>query len=763
MEYKFNSYQTTITDELLESLPREVKMDLLAYIESIPFINWLLQPEDVRGYAKDKKRYKNPNEEDENDLIEDPNGRIKADLTKPHILEDTDYFRERALFFDKYGKYTDITPNPNPKSDYAEFWREEVRRWKDGYVRPSDGEWIPGGLYFYWNYCPIWIVEEETSDVIKKIGKRTKGQRRREFPYPYLGDYLFYHYIQQAIDAGKHGKGLKTRGIGASFKFGSYSPRNMQVYPGSGNPNFHLASDKTYLKGDKGIWGKIIDCLDWLATHTPLPKLRLTDKKEGLELQLGYVDKYGVRKGLLSSVYGISVKDDPDKARGIRGPLIHYEEDGVYPNLESNWNINRNATEEGGVTYGFMMAFGTGGTEGADFEGSEKLFYHPNAYNIYGIPNVFDLNSKGESECGFFWGAYLNRKNCYCLKTGEPDIIKSLIEVLYDRWHVKQNSSDTKAITQKKAELCITPQDAVMRIDGTVFPVSDLKERITDIMPKIQQFTKGHYYGELYQNAEGDIKWKPKEEVKYKIIRDFPIKDNKDKAGGIEIFQQPIRKNGQIETYRYLAGCDPFDDDHSTTDSLGSCFIMDSFTETIVAEYTGRPDSTTFYENCLRLLKYYNAIANYECDKKGLYAHFYNRNALHLLCDNPEILQEKSLANNKGNFGNKKKGTQSNTKINQWARRLQAEWLVKTAYGEEETGIMNLQKVRSVGYLKEAATWHPDLNTDRVSAMGMLMILYQDTLKIEKRSTSDEKKGLLHNDEFFKRHAKGVNVEMAIN
>ena len=76
--------------------------------------------------------------------------------------------------------------------------------------------------------------------------------------------------------------------------------------------------------GDKGVFGKVMDVLDWIAENTPLPKLRLLDSKRGMEIQLGYTDEYGVRKGILSSVFGISLKDNPDKARGIRGPLIHY-------------------------------------------------------------------------------------------------------------------------------------------------------------------------------------------------------------------------------------------------------------------------------------------------------------------------------------------------------------------------------------------------------------------------------------------------------
>ena len=68
------------------------------------------------------------------------------------------------------------------------------------------------------------------------------------------------------------------------------------------------------------------------------------------------------------------------------GPLIHYEEDGLFPNLEKAWGVNRKAVEDGDVGFGYMLAGGTGGTEGASFEGSEKLFYNPRAYNIYPYP-----------------------------------------------------------------------------------------------------------------------------------------------------------------------------------------------------------------------------------------------------------------------------------------------------------------------------------------------------------------------------------------
>lgn len=742
-----NSFQTPVSlyRKQVEDkeLPKEVYDDLLEFTSQVKFIQNLIQPEDIRGFAKDRPR--------ELEFYND--GRVQVDLTNPHILKDMDFFRERALFFEKNGKYTNIPPNSNPKSEYAEFWKEELRRWKHGMVRPSDGEWIPGTLYFYWNYSPIWLVEKVGKE---SANKKTKGERLRKFPKPWLGDYLYFHYTQQAKDNGKHGKVLKTRGIGFSFKNAAESPRNMYVYPGSGNPNFHLASDKTFLSGDKGIWGKILDVLDWVAENTPLPKMRVVDGKKAMELQLGYNDEYGNRKGLLSSVFGISLKDNPDKARGIRGPLIHYEEDGLFNNLEKAWNVNRKAVEDGDVAFGFMLAGGTGGTQGASFAGSEKLFYKPSAYNIYGLPNVYDKNTNGENECSFFWGAYLNRNSCYDENSGEPDVIKSLIEILFDRFTVKYGSSDSSAITQKKAEEPITPQEAIMRTEGTMFPVADLKDYMESIGPKKETFLAEHYVGELILNNMGEVEWKPNSNRH--PLRTYDSSDG-DKTGCLEIFEMP-RKNaeGNIVKGRYIAGIDPIDSD--TGSSLYSIQVMDLFTDRIVAEYSGRPRLVNeAYELTLRLLRFYNAEANYESNLKGLFSYFDSKNSLHYLCNVPQILRDMDMVKATNLYGNIAKGTRASKEVNKWGRLLQAQWMQTKAHGDEEDERLNLHRLRGLAYVEECIAWNSDGNFDRVSAMGMLMILREDRIKRTMSAKENEGKAIkrVTDDKFFTRNYKPNN------
>lgn len=741
MEIELNKYQTPLNSELKKELPKEVWEDILEYTENVLFIKRLIAPD--REYISDRpiKTFIN----DEGEEVEYADKRKVVDVTRPHILEDLDYFRERAIFYEENGKYTNLTPNPNPKSEYAQFWREELRRWKEGLVRP-DGEWIPGYLYFYWNYSPIWLVE-------KKNKNSKEGNRVRKFPKPWLGDYLFFHYLDQCRENGKHGKNLKSRGIGMSFKNAAMSPRNMYCFPGSGNANFHLANEKGFLSGDKGIFGKILDCLDWIAESTPLPKIRLQDSKREMVVQMGYLDEYGVRKGLLSSVQAISLKDNPDKARGVRGVFCHYEEDGLFDNLEKAWSVNRPAFEDGGVAFGLMLAAGTGGVEGASFEGSEKLFYSPTAYNVYGIPNVFDKNTDGSTLCGHFWGAYLNRNGCYDLDTGEPDVIKALIEICLERFEVKYSSTDPNALTQKKAELPITPQEAVMRTEGTVFPVADLKEYLESIAVKREAFLSEHYVGELIYASNGEIVWRP---IADKVpIRRYEVSSD-NREGCLEIFEMP-KKNGegQIVRGRYIGGIDPIDSD--TGGSLFSLMIMDTFTDRIVAEYTGRPRTAKeAYEICLRTLKFYNAEANYESNLKGLFSYFDSKNALHYLADSPQILKDMDLVKQTNLFGNKAKGTHANKQINSWARSLQADWMNSKAFGDDEDMRLNLHRLRGLGYIEECIKWNSDGNFDRVSAAGMLFILREDRYK---RIQSAKEHGTrptnkLSSDPFFSKNYK---------
>lgn len=147
-----NKYQTPITDELLSAYPNEVQKEFWDFVMSVPFIKNLISPN--RQYAKDRPR--------------DSKGRIIVDLANPHILEDMDYFRPAAIKYQKDGRYTDLRPDKNPNSPYGRWLKQEIRRCWEGYVRPSDGEWVTGYMYFYLNYVPMMVTKVDADSKRKE-------------------------------------------------------------------------------------------------------------------------------------------------------------------------------------------------------------------------------------------------------------------------------------------------------------------------------------------------------------------------------------------------------------------------------------------------------------------------------------------------------------------------------------------------------------------------------------------------------------------
>ena len=389
--------------------------------------------------------------------------------------------------------------------------------------------------------------------------------------------------------------------------------------------------------------------------------------------------------------------------------------------------------------------------------------YNPKGYHMYALPNVFDKNNQGKPYFVFFFPGYINRKGCYN-HDGVSDVIKSLIEILMNRYRVKYNSTDPNTIVKTIAEVPITPAEAIIKIGINMFPVTDLTERLGQLDANPHEYDDV-YVGDLVPNTNGEIVFKP---LNKQPIREFPHKDNKVE-GAIEIFEMPVIDKNTNKPYgeRYILGCDPYDDDESNTMSLGSVFVLDLWTDRIVAEYTGRPNlAEDFFEICRRLCLFYNGRMNYEYNKKGLFAHFSARSSLYLLTDVLDFLKEKQMM--KDGIGNKSKGTNASAPINAYGRNLLRSWLLKpvptiqTIDGEDkEIMIPRLYTLRSRALIKELINYNAEGNFDRISSMGMLMLLREDRMITYQGNISKEKKdkvssSYLGNDPFFKNNFKPI-------
>lgn len=745
---KFNKYQTPLTDELLESLPEEVRNQLLDIINNVEFVRRLVSPD--RQYAKDRPR--------------DDKGRIIVDLANPHIVENIDYFRPTAIHYQKYGCFTNLRPNANPNSEFGKWIREEKRRCWEGYVRESDGEWVTGYMYWFLNYSPIML-----SEIIKGT---KRANRVEDFPEFWEGIYWRFHYMEQAangglynnFEGGQHCAELASRGKGKSFSLASILSHDFIL--GVNKIAHHrvmsvvTAYQKEYLTKD-GVLNKFSSMANFCAEHTQFPRRRLKSSMQEMTWTMGYKDvELDVERGTLNNILGVSSKDDESKLRGKRAAHILIEEFGTFPRLTDMYNVLTPSVEDGDIVFGQIYMLGTAGDNESDFEGAQEIMYNPKGYRMYALPNVFDKNNQGRPNFVFFFPGYVNRKGCYN-EDGVSDVIKALIEILMNRYTKKYNSSDPNTIIKVIAEVPITPAEAIVKTGVNMFPVTDLTERLQQLDSNPREFDDV-YTGELVVNKSGQIEFKP---TSAQPIREFPHKDNKIE-GGLEMFQLPEidRATGRPFNGRYILGCDPYDDDTSNTMSLGSVFVLDLWTDKIVAEYTGRPlFADDFYEVCRRLCLYYNGRMNYENNKKGLFSYFSKNNCTYLLTDQLEFLRDKQMIKEIG-YGNKAKGTNATLAINSYGRNLLRAWLLRPTVviqevdGEPaEVTIPALFTLRSRALIKELINYNSEGNFDRISSMGMLMLLREDKMITYQGNISREKqekasKNYLGNDPFFNRN-----------
>lgn len=731
-----NEYQTPITEELLSKYPEEVREQFMEFISTVPFIQNLISPSRPRI----------------EDLPRDDKGRAIIDITNPPIYKDADYFRQAALYFLKEGVYTKLRPNPNPNSEYRKFWDREKDRCYNGLLRKSDGMWIPGYLYWFLNYCPMMLNEYQK-------GKK-KAIRKEGFGLFFEGIWLRYLYLTDARENGHHAAELAKRGCSKSYSLAAIMSKNLIIgeFEETNRRNITVltAYQKEYLKDDKdGTLSKFTPILSHLTKYTPFPRLMLKQSSNEMTWQMGYKDEYGKIQGSLNLVIGVSAKDDSDKLRGKRGWIL-FEEFGNFNGLLELYDVTRKSVEDGDYTFALMYLVGTANNKEANFQSAKTLLYAPSSYNIQEVKNVYDKKGQGREYFAFFFPSYLNRAGCFN-ENGISDVVLALLQILSNRYKAKYGADPT-SVLRVIAEDPITPAEAIIKVKEAYFNVQALNERAQqlDSNPRIYDDV---YIGKLFINNKGEVEFAITDDIP---IRKYPV-DN-DTRGALEIYHMPEKdKDNRVFSNRYIIGVDPVDNDVAESSSLYSCFVFDLFTDTIVAEFTGRnPYADDNFEITRLLCLFYNARVLYESNKKGIFGYFQSKKSTYLLAETPEYLRDKQLIRY-SNFGSNAYGVNASAAINNYANALLKDWfnklttiIVKDENGEEkEIQIPILYTLKNRALIEEAIQFNPEINVDRIRAMGMVMIYrqefiirYGDNMNAQSRELAREDD--LSNDPYFK-------------
>lgn len=649
-------------------------------------------------------------------------------------LHDTDKFRQAAIFFQQHGCYTLA---PRGTTDYNKYWEQETDRCINGYTAP-DGEGITGYNYFYLNYSPIMrLKEEQYTD--REGNLRKRRQRILEFPSFWDYDYYYFCAIEQAELEGKHMAVLKCRQRGYSFKGGSMLVRNYMLIPGS--KNFAIASEQKFLIGD-GLLTKAWQIMDFLDKHTAWAKQRLVSTR--MERTSGYkiTDEFGkqTEQGYLSSITGITLKNDPERVRGTRAKLVLWEEGGKFPSLLDAWRIEQPSVEtDDGKAFGLMIAFGTGGTEGASFEGLKELFYKPKSYNVLSFPNIWD-EGRENTECAFFVPAYSNLESfdddgnqVYMDRDGNSYKEKAIENLIDQRNKVKDGGASQQSIDRFISERPIRPAEAVLELGKNIFPRKLLMDQLTRIRTNKKLQSMKHIV-DLEWDGNGQVKATEKPSGD---ITNYPLKKGDKPHGSVVIWEYPVKDPPHG---LYIGGCDPYDHDDSFTNSLGSTFIFkrvragEAWTDVIVAEYSGRPDTAEeYYENVRKLLTFYNARLLFENERKGIYPYFTNKHCDYLLADQPDKIISEVFKDSKVQ---RRKGCHMTKQIRAYGEGLILEWLLD----EFEEGHPNVERVYSEPLIEELIENDGVRNVDRVIALCMVMIYREELYQLKVSSAKEQNK-----------------------
>ena len=645
------------------------------------------------------------------------------------MLANTHEFSRAGKHFLEHGFYCG---DPQGSAAYFEYWAEELRRCTDGY---SVGDVsITGHHYFYLNYVQIKLTDKGNKKIVS-------------FPNFWDGDYEYF-WLQEIARNGidpvdykrlnlstfvdkAHMDGSRHLIVGKARRKG-FSYKNAALVTNTFNTERNsytllCAFDKKYLY-PKGIMAMVTDNMNFLNEHTGWAKRRqVVDKQNHRRASyLEYMSGQQVEKGYKSEVEAITFKDNPDAARGKDASIVIFEECGAFDNLKASYLATKPTVEDGGITTGQMILFGTGGDMAGGTIAFESMFYNPEADNLLPITNIWDEGAE-HTTWGYFFPAFKNKIG-HMDVNGNSDIDGARQSEDAKREQIKRDSKDAGVLDKHITEYPFTPKEAFLQHTSNIFPTAALMEWRNELM-RSGMFKSLAVPGHLVQGKDG-IKLKPDDRLR--PVLKFPVQRGDDTTGCVVMYQSPYKENGEVPRDLYIIAHDPYAQD-GRGQSLGAAYVIKRVNalsqpdDMIVASYIGRPDTQDEYNNTLFLLaKYYNARIGFENDR-GEVIPFAKRHKLmqHLL---PEV----EIFDKTDNVRIRKLGRSYGMSMGSKERKGQAEiylrdWL-KTPRGRNESGEirLNLHQIYDIALIDELVKYNRRGNFDRVSALMVGMFHLKD-------------------------------------
>lgn len=498
----------------------------------------------------------------------------------------------------------DLAPSDDPTSDYWQFWEEQVVRCIVGY-KPDGLKWIPGRLYFYLNFCKI-KIDDET------------GQRKKiDSPFYRELDYDLAMTLEEAKYAKKGIIEPKAREVGATVSLVCMTILHEAVFFEASEVAIGTGSEDE-IKASKEVLS--------LAYNELPDELRSELIEENKEVwKFGFIshDITGTGQKTIDKEIGIrtkihfrdSLNRKPNQLNSLRLAWSFIDECGLINGLRNIHILNRASFESNLVQFGCPVYAGTAKSFASKDNDYEYMYEHIKEFNLI----------------QFFVPKRRAMMHHMDLKTGKVNEVAAQAEIqaMYDIY--KDNQIDLVKVQQ---EYPSEPEHCWMRKSGGLLPLQIINDQIKFLS------THKHFNPrtkELSDIEFGDFKWEGGRfggEVEWVA----------NEKGKIMIYRHPIEGIKNL----YCGGVDSYTKQESVeTDSKGSCVIHMRFygldeSEMPVCVYVDRPQGTAyeagkrlvgkqiFYNNILKIAKYYNCKLLVEDTDEELFSWFRDNNVIHL-------------------------------------------------------------------------------------------------------------------------------------
>jgi hypothetical protein len=681
------------------------------------------------------------------------------------------------------------------KYDRTSFWKNEKKKCLEGTW--FGGKWCPGSLYFFVNYFTIrfeiedggggrkigrpffrdieweraYIAEEAagfsgfTEDTLYTSDRKYGPEKEKALRFGWITeeqlkskiyvparDYLRKIHPTSLgkpiyANSAKNILELTSRGTGKSYFAASQILHNF-LFDGATDYEVYLEGKikVSPLNSDTVVGAIESKYSDDLLKKVKVAVEHLPDKQlingetYPSPFFVNYNGSLSSGKALVSSTGSVinvrSFSEDPLAANGTRPNKAFLEECGFMGNFIEVIGALESTQASSDYKNLVIHALGTGGlsSHGAVIY-TKEVFYNPEEFNFLSFDDIWENKGK----IGFFIPAThgINKfKKGPNFITDEPNA-KIYIEEEIEK---AKKSGNRRRYMAEVINKPLKPSDIFLTVEGNFFPIDDIREHLASIENN-KRILDASWKVEFYIK-EGKVDWSISNKS---VLREFPHRRGDILDTAVEIWELPkLDSTGKAPFGRYLASLDPVDNDggDDVDHSLMSGFVLDSWTDRIVVEYTGRTKiAEEFYEQWRRVIIYYNAICNYERNLKGFYGHMRKSTSIHYLADQPEILSEKGLAKPAGTTGNQTKGVHCTIPIINWGLELLLSYISAKAYEQgsvleedEAIYIKNLSTIRSTALLQEMLAYNSEINVDRISSLILLMIIREDRINLSKNA-----------------------------